>query len=471
MGGPDDFTGLDGKHYHVIMSISKAVRVTRSVGLVAALAFGTAVLAQSDQEDDQAAATDTTGLNIPSDVQLFGKIDPNIRKPTAIVNGTVITGTDVDQRVALIAAANNLHVTGDALNRVKLQVLRGLIDETLEVQEAKANEITVTPEEIASGFNRVATNFKMTPAQMRAYLTSIGSSERSLDGQIEAEIAWQHYLRKEVAPQVNVGDREVNAILDRLKAEQGTEQYHLKEIYMSASPDRAAAVEQNMRQLMQDIQAGKHPFEYYAQFSEASTRSVGGDLSWIELNTLPQALADAARQMQVGQIAGPIQVPGGFSVLYLVDKRTVGTPDPRDARLSLKQITIHFPAGISKDSAQQKTAAFAQAAEGIRGCGDVEKVAQQLNAEVVDNDQVIVRQLPPQLQEIMLQLKVGQATPPFGSIQEGVRTLVLCGRDDPQAGGLPNPDQVQGQLEQRRVNLRAEQKLRDLRRDAIIEYR
>jgi peptidyl-prolyl cis-trans isomerase SurA len=175
--------------------------------------------------------------------------------------------------------------------------------------------------------------------------------------------------------------------------------------------------------------------------------------------------------MQVGQIAGPIQVPGGFSVLYLVDKRTVGTPDPRDARLSLKQITIHFPAGISKDSAQQKTAAFAQAAEGIRGCGDVEKVAQQLNAEVVDNDQVIVRQLPPQLQEIMLQLKVGQATPPFGSIQEGVRTLVLCGRDDPQAGGLPNPDQVQGQLEQRRVNLRAEQKLRDLRRDAIIEYR
>ena len=47
-----------------------------------------------------------TGLDIPANLQIFGKLDPNVRKPTAIVNGTVITGTDVDQRVALIVAAN-----------------------------------------------------------------------------------------------------------------------------------------------------------------------------------------------------------------------------------------------------------------------------------------------------------------------------------------------------------------------------
>ena len=84
---------------------------------------------------------------------------------------------------------------------------------------------------------------------------------------------------------------------------------------------------------------------------------------------------------------------------------------------------------------------------------------------------IVIRQLPPQLQQIMINLQVGQATPPFGSAQDGVRALVLCGRDDPQSGQLPSADQVQNQLEQQRVNLRAEQKLRDLRRDAIIEYR
>jgi peptidyl-prolyl cis-trans isomerase SurA len=106
----------------------------------------------------------------------------------------------------------------------------------------------------------------------------------------------------------------------------------------------------------------------------------------------------------------------------------------------------------------------------IKGCGDVEKVAAQLNAEVVNNDAIVVRQLPPQLQDIMLKLQVGQASPPFGSPQEGVRSLVLCGRDDPQ-NTLPSASNVQDQLQQQRVNLRADQKLRDLRRDAIIEYR
>jgi peptidyl-prolyl cis-trans isomerase SurA len=48
---------------------------------------------------------------------------------------------------------------------------------------------------------------------------------------------------------------------------------------------------------------------------------------------------------------------------------------------------------------------------------------------------------------------------------------VLCGRDDPKSGELPKASAIQGQLEQQRVNLRAQGKLRDLRRDAVIEYR
>jgi peptidyl-prolyl cis-trans isomerase SurA len=47
----------------------------------------------------------------------------------------------------------------------------------------------------------------------------------------------------------------------------------------------------------------------------------------------------------------------------------------------------------------------------------------------------------------------------------------MCGRDEAQGGQLPGAQQIQNQLEQQRVNLRAQQALRDLRRDAVIEYR
>ena len=71
----------------------------------------------------------------------------------------------------------------------------------------------------------------------------------------------------------------------------------------------------------------------------------------------------------------------------------------------------------------------------------------------------------------MLNLSIGQATPPFGSVEDGVRVLILCGRDDPQVASSPNYDAVYAQMEEERVNRRAQRYLRDLRRDAVVDYR
>ena len=75
------------------------------------------------------------------------------------------------------------------------------------------------------------------------------------------------------------------------------------------------------------------------------------------------------------------------------------------------------------------------------------------------------------MQDILGKLSSGEATPPFGSVEEGVRVLVLCGRDDPEAGGAPSFDQVYQQLNEQRVAMRANRYLRDLRRDAVVDYR
>src|SRR3546814_16462739 len=46
--------------------------------------------------------TPSNNLNIPPAVTLFGKSDPNVRKATAIINGKITPGTNVDQRLAPI---------------------------------------------------------------------------------------------------------------------------------------------------------------------------------------------------------------------------------------------------------------------------------------------------------------------------------------------------------------------------------
>jgi peptidyl-prolyl cis-trans isomerase SurA len=72
---------------------------------------------------------------------------------------------------------------------------------------------------------------------------------------------------------------------------------------------------------------------------------------------------------------------------------------------------------------------------------------------------------------MIMPLQVGQVTQPFGSVEDGVRVLVLCGRDEPKDSYDPSVEQVQTQLEEQRTNLRAQRMLRDLRRDALVEYR
>jgi peptidyl-prolyl cis-trans isomerase SurA len=71
---------------------------------------------------------------------------------------------------------------------------------------------------------------------------------------------------------------------------------------------------------------------------------------------------------------------------------------------------------------------------------------------------------------MMLPMQVGQATQPFGSIEEGVRVLVICGRDEVDPS-QPTYDEVYNQLNDERVNIRARRYLRDLRQDAVIEFR
>jgi peptidyl-prolyl cis-trans isomerase SurA len=158
------------------------------------------------------------------------------------------------------------------------------------------------------------------------------------------------------------------------------------------------------------------------------------------------------------------------SILAVQDTRKILTRDPRDAVLSLKQVSISFPKGMPRAEAEPVVARFGEAAKTVGGCGGADKIATEFHAEIVQQDGVKMRDLPAALQNMMMNMQVGQATQPFGSLEEGVRTLVICGRDevDPTA---PSYDEVYSQLNEERVNSRARRYLRDLRRDAVIEFR
>lgn len=450
---------------------SKALFAKTGTALAGVAMLGLAAAPMAAAAQTVAVPTADNPFGLPEDITLFGKADPDKRTATAIVNGFVITGTDIDQRVALVTAASEAPIAPEEMLRLRVQVLRNLIDETLRIQAAEADEIEVKREEIEETYQQLAAqNFGSDPKKMDAYLESIGSSAASLKRQIEGEVAWDNLLRRNVMPRVNVSAEEVNETLERMKAAKGTDEYRLGEIYLSATTENRAAVLKNAQTIVQQLQQGGSFVAYARQYSEASTQVVGGDLGWVRIGQLPPQLAAPLRTMQPGQLNGPIEIPGGFSIIYLIGKRQVLMADPAEALLSLKQISINFAPGVTQAQAEAKVDEFGKYLSTLRGCADVEAGAAKIGAEVVSNDQIKAASLPAQLRDVVLQLQIGQATPPFGGIQEGVRVLMLCGRDDPADSGAPTFQAVMKQIEDDRVNKQAQRLMRDLRNDAYIEY-
>jgi peptidyl-prolyl cis-trans isomerase SurA len=437
----------------------------RAALLAAALAATAAATAQSD------GSAPVASLDIPTNPEFFGNDDPSVRKATAIVNGTVITGTDVDQRLALIVLSNGGRVPPEELQRLRAQVLRNLVDESLQIQAAESKEIKITPAEVDTYFAEYSKNFKKTPAEFIEYLRANGSSEKSIKRQIHGEVAWSRLQSRQIKPFVNVSEEEVQGIIDRLKAAKGTEEFRIAEIFLAAAPETLNEARANASRIVEQIRGGASFLSYARQFSEASTAAVGGDLGWVRAEQLPDPLAAAVQQLAVGSISDPIEVPGGLSIIAIQDKRQVLMTDPRDAVLSLKQLSIDFAKGMSREQAGPLVEKLALAGRNMGGCGGAEAAAKELGAEVVTSDSVKVRELPPALQEMLLKMNIGQATNPFGSLEDGVRILVLCGRDDPETNEGPSFDQVYAQLDEERTNRRARRYLRDLRRDAVVDYR
>ena len=448
-----------------------STRVCIVAAAIAAAAASSAIAQQQASQPAQPNAPSTTqGLRLPENPQVFGAAIPSVVKATAIVNGDIITQTDIDQRVALLAIANGGQIPAEEGQRLRQQVLRNLIDETLQIQAAKREEIEIKPAEIDRTVTRVSANLKMNPEQADSYLKANGSSIRALRRQIEGELAWQRLQRAKIESNIVVGDDEVKAVLDKMNASKGTEEYRVGEIFLSATPATESQTVANAKKILEQLRNGASFAGYARQFSEASTAAVGGDLGWVRPEQLPAPLAAAVRQMGPGSVSQPIPVPGGISILAVQDTRKILTRDPRDAVLSLKQVSIEFPKGTSRQVAEPIVARFSQAARNVGGCGGAEKIAAEFKAEIVTQDGVKLRDLPPALQQMMMQMQVGQATQPFGSLEEGVRTLVICGRDevDPTA---PSYDEVYSQINEERLNSRSRRYLRDLRRDAIIEFR
>lgn len=150
----------------------------------------------------------------------------------AVINEDVITLFDVQSRIQLFLITSGLKDTIEIRQRLLPQVMNALIEEKLKIQEARREEIETTEAEVLSAVQIIEQNNGMPPGAFFNMLAEQGIDSGTFYSQVEADVVWLRVVREILARDVTVSEDEVNAVIDRLRANQGKPEYLLGEIFL-----------------------------------------------------------------------------------------------------------------------------------------------------------------------------------------------------------------------------------------------
>ncbi|MCH2547609.1 MAG: peptidylprolyl isomerase, partial [Alphaproteobacteria bacterium] len=238
-------------------------------------------------------------------------------------------------------------------------------------------------------------------------------------------------------------------------------------------PEDDKSVRDLAENLVNEIRSGANFSALARQFSAGGAEIVTENQNrWVAPHQLEPVLAKTLNALNVGEVSPPIRTMVGYHLLKLHDARTVNTAQVLDSEMVLKQITMKLKHSAKHQEAEVLLDIARQVGKYPGTCQE----KQVAGVEALDDFQFDVsfqrvqfRQLQPQIQTMIANLRVGDVSAPYAT-PEGIHLVQLCERVElPKQ--LPPADKVREKLYRDKVELEATKRMRDMRREALIEVR
>ncbi|MFL5337909.1 MAG: peptidylprolyl isomerase [Geminicoccaceae bacterium] len=249
----------------------------------------------------------------------------------AVVNDDVITSQDLIDRLNLAIATGNLPNDPATRQRLAPQVLRGLVDEKLQLQEAKRLGQTPSDAEVDQAVATVAQRNRTTGPELLNYLSQRGLNPATLREQLRAQVAWLKVLGREVRPRIVVTQEQIDLAMKRSAVKDGDRELLISEILLPVySRGQEASVTDDARGLVATLRGGASFAALARQVSASASAQNGGDLGWVRVSAITPDLRDQIVALPVGQISDPIVSPAGVHIFQVRDQRAVAAAAPQD---------------------------------------------------------------------------------------------------------------------------------------------
>jgi peptidyl-prolyl cis-trans isomerase SurA len=394
---------------------------------------------------------------------LFGKeiLAQETQAISVIVNDEVISRYDVNQRVRLILVTSGIPPTEENLKRIETQSVKALINERIQLQEASKLEVPESQEEIQLMLDRIARGNQTTSEGIIENITSQGVKVDTLISQIKSELLWNKIVRGRFGSYINISDDEINIVYNRTIESINKIQYDISEIFIGFEDEREEKESKELADKLVEQLKNDIAFEPVAQqFSQAPSSGQGGRIGWVSEGQLDQEIITGIENLLSSSISKPIKTVNGYYIIKVNGRSEEGGKNPMKNQYNLTSVTFSKEDKVSANDFS----------ENFVSCKRLESLLENYNEKEINviGDRLL-QELPTELHDELLRKDAGDTLSPRLS-EETIDIILICDRKD-DIGAQVNKNTIEDNIYSQKLGMMSRRHLRDLRRDAVIEYR
>jgi peptidyl-prolyl cis-trans isomerase SurA len=396
----------------------------------------------------------------------------DMQRIVAVVNDDIITLHDFENRVRLTLMSSNMPDNPEMRRRVASQVLRKMIDENLQLQEAKKQGISITDAELSPFLENIEKSNNLPKGGLFAMLDRAGIDKSSLSDQVRADILWGRVVRRVFLPQSKVSEEEIKSTTAKISEQLGQPEVLLAEIFLAVDNPSADAEVRGMADRLAEQLKGGAPFQGLArQFSQSVTAANGGDLGWIRAGQSSPEIESAISKLNPGDLSPPIRSVSGYHIVLLRDRRQPVAASSADAELTVSQVALPLPPRADAVVIAKQSEVARAATQSLKNCDEMDAlVAAGGNRKGNRVKGIKLSSLAENIRNVAKTLPINTPSPPIAA-PSTVVVIMVCERLEATQPGMPTREKIVTKLEAEKLDLQARRHIRDLRRSAFVDIR
>jgi len=393
-----------------------------------------------------------------------------------IVDQGVVLESEIEELVLTVkqgAIANNQSLPSD--RALRTQAIERLILTNLQMQMANKMGIQISDPQLDQTIANIAQRENIDLEQFRRQIAQDGLSYEAYREQIREELVMGEVRRANVRRRVYITPQEIASLVNILNA-QGEEQaeYRLGHILIGipsgASDSEVEASRERADKVIELLNNGSD-FTRIAIASSSGAKALeGGDMGWLNVNSMPTLFAEAVQGKKKEELIGPIRSGAGFHILRIADTRGVEVVEVEE--VNARHILIPPSIILSDDKAEKMLLEFrAGLIEGTQDFAELAKKHSQdpgsaLKGGVLGwNDPSIY---VPEFRDTLATLSKDEYSMPVRTVH-GWHLIQLIERRVDDATEKRKEDRAYQLLFNRKFNEETENWVREMRDGAYIE--